>query len=112
GKRGEHCDFAKGHLGGELQRIIRASVRPVLVAARAFKPIERFLLAYDGGPSAQKAVEFALTSPLLRGLLCHLLRAGRIDDAVTAELEATAEKLRSAGYQVTAAAQAGPPEDI
>lgn len=112
GKRGEHCDFAKGHLGGELQRVIRASVRPVLVAARAFKPIERFLLAYDGGPSAQKAVEFALTSPLLRGLHCHLLRAGRIDDAVTAELEATAEKLRSAGYQVTAAAQAGPPEDI
>lgn len=112
GKRGEHCDFAKGHLGGELQRVIRASVRPVLVAARAFKPIERFLIAYDGGPSVTKAVEFALSSPLLKGLHCHLLRAGKVDDTATAELEATAAHLRAAGFQVTAAVQEGPPEDI
>jgi nucleotide-binding universal stress UspA family protein len=112
GKRGEHCDFAKGHLGGELQRVIRASIRPVLVAARAFRPIERFLIAHDGGPSVTKAVEFALHSPLLKGLHCHLLRAGKVDDAATAELDATATQLRAAGFQVTAAAQEGPPEEI
>lgn len=112
GKRGEHADFAKGHLGGELQRVIRTSVRPVLVAARAFKPIERFLIAYDGGPSATKAVEFALSNPLLRGMHCHLLRAGKIDDDAKWFLEETAEKLRQGGFQVLAAAQAGPPEEI
>ena len=30
GKRGEHADFAKGHLGSNLQRVIRTAVRPVL----------------------------------------------------------------------------------
>lgn len=112
GKRGEHCDFAKGHLGGELQRVIRASVRPVLVAARAFRPIERFLIAYDGGPSVTKAIEFALSSPLLKGLHCHLLRAGKVDDTAKWYLEEAADKLRADGFQVTAAAQAGPPEEV
>lgn len=112
GKRGEHADFAKGHLGGELQRVIRTSVRPVLVAARAFKPIERFLIAYDGGSSATKAVEFALSNPLLRGMNCHLLRAGKIDDDARWFLEETAEKLRGGGFQVISAAEPGPPEEI
>ena len=94
GKRGEHCDFAKGHLGGQLQRVIRASVRPVLVAARAFKPVERFLIAYDGGPSVLKAVDFVLNNPLLKGLHCHILRAGKVDDNARYYLEETAQKLR------------------
>lgn len=112
GKRGEHADFAKGHLGGELQRVIRTSVRPVLVAARAFKPVERFLIAYDGGPSVTKAVEFALSNPLLRGMHCHLLRAGKIDDDAKWYLEEAAQRLRNGGFEVAAAAKAGPPEEV
>lgn len=43
GKRGEAADFAKGHLGSNLERIIRASRKPVFVASRAFKPISKVL---------------------------------------------------------------------
>ncbi|MDZ7907100.1 MAG: universal stress protein [Gemmobacter sp.] len=39
GKRGEAADFAKGHLGSNLERIVRASHKPVFVASRALKPI-------------------------------------------------------------------------
>ncbi|MEO1104021.1 MAG: universal stress protein, partial [Pseudomonadota bacterium] len=39
GKRGEAADFAKLHLGSNLERMLRASEKPVLVSARAFKPI-------------------------------------------------------------------------
>ncbi|HEV7867126.1 MAG TPA: universal stress protein [Chthoniobacteraceae bacterium] len=112
GKRGEHADFATGHLGGNLQRVIRTAVRPVLVAARAFAPIERFLIAYDGGPSVLKAIEFALISPLLRGAKCHILRAGRVDDKAKWYLEEAATKLRAAGYETTAHAVAGEPETV
>ncbi|MEX0758272.1 MAG: universal stress protein, partial [Tistlia sp.] len=57
GKRGEAADFARLHLGSNLERVARSSRRPLLVAARAFKPIERFLIAYDGGTSSMKAVD-------------------------------------------------------
>ena len=112
GKRGEHCDFAKGHLGGEVERVIRTSVRPVLVAARAFRPIEHFLVAYDGGPSIRKALHFIQSNPLLRGLHCHLLRAGRVDDTARYYLSETADRLRCSGFDVTERGVAGPPEEV
>ena len=37
GKRGEAADFAAGHLGSNLERVIRASVNPVLVARSVMK---------------------------------------------------------------------------
>ncbi len=112
GKRGEHCDFAKGHLGRELERVIRTSVRPVLVASRAFKPVQNILIAYDGGPSVLKAVDFVASSPLLQGLSCHLLRAGKTDDTATHPMEEAAEKLRSAGFEVTTEAIGGAPDAV
>ena len=39
GKRGEGADFAKLHLGSNLERIARQSRKPLLVASRALKPI-------------------------------------------------------------------------
>jgi nucleotide-binding universal stress UspA family protein len=111
GKRGEQADFAKGHLGGQVERVIRTSVRPVLVASRAFRPIERFLIAYDGGPSVTRAIEHVLANPILRGLSCHLLRAGRIDDKARWFLEETAARLSEGGYEVTTHAISESPEN-
>jgi nucleotide-binding universal stress UspA family protein len=111
GKRGEHADFAQLHLGSNLERVIRICRHPVLVASRAFQPIRRFLIAYDGGPSAVKAVEYVLQSPLLKGLPCHLLRAGKIDDQAAYYLGEAAGKLRAAGYEVSSQAIAGPAEE-
>jgi nucleotide-binding universal stress UspA family protein len=112
GKRGEHADLAKLHLGGNLERVIRSARHPILVASRAFQPIERFLIAYDGSPSVLKAVDFVLRNPLLRGLHCHLLRAGRIDDNARYYLEETAGKLRNAGFEVTTHATVGLAEEV
>ena len=112
GKRGEHADFARGHLGGNLERVIRAAVRPVLVCEREFKPVERFLIAYDGGPSVTKAVDFVLSSPLLKGATCHMLRAGHVDDQAKWYLEEAAGKLRSAGHDVNSHAVPGEPDVV
>lgn len=54
GKRGEAAEFASGHLGANLERIIRSSSQPCLVTPREFKPIERILLAYDSSLSGKK----------------------------------------------------------
>lgn len=76
GKRGEAADFAKGHLGSNLERIVRAARRPVFVAARAFKPIEKVLVAYDGGSSAMKAVDHIARSPLFAELAVTVVTVG------------------------------------
>src|SRR3546814_1055960 len=53
GKRGEAADFAKLHLGSNLERVVRASRKPVLVASRAFRPIGRFLIAFEDRKSTR-----------------------------------------------------------
>jgi nucleotide-binding universal stress UspA family protein len=112
GKRGEAADFDKLHLGSNLERVIRGSTRPVLVTSREFKPIKRFLIAYDGGPSIEKAIQFALSHPLLQGLECRLVRAGKVDDKAQWYLHEAEGKLREAGFEVEAEAIAGTPEEV
>jgi nucleotide-binding universal stress UspA family protein len=112
GKRGEQADFSSGHLGSNLERVIRSAQSPVLVAARAFRPIQRFLIAFDGGPSSLKAIHHAITQPLLAGLECHLIGVGKPDSDLDLDLESAAQTLRQAGYQVTAELLQGEPEDV
>jgi len=107
GKRGEHADFVKGTLGENLETVVRISVRPVLVASRAFKPIKRMLIAFDDSVSARKAVDYVASQPLLRGLECVLLMVGRADAAHETALKQAEEKLKTAGYNVTAELKTG-----
>ncbi len=102
GKSGEQTVLAEGQVGGHLENLIRISVRPVLVAERRFKPIQRFLIAFDNSPSARKSVTYAAASPLLQGLECHLVMVGRTDAAHEAALNEAREQLAQAGYAVTA----------
>ena len=108
GKRGEAADFDKGHLGANLERVVRASVLPVLVAARAFRPISRVLIAYDGGPAALKALDYAARQPLLKGLECHLVTVA--PPGAAPSLDQPAEMLRRGGVEVTAEILHGDPE--
>lgn len=97
GKRGEAADFAKLHLGSNLERVVRMSRNPVLVAARAFNPIERVLVAYDGGPSSMKAVDAMARSPLFAGLSVTLLSAGAETPETLRRLEDAKAMLKAGG---------------
>jgi nucleotide-binding universal stress UspA family protein len=112
GKRGEHADFAAGHIGSNLERVIRSAKVPILVASREFRPIQRFLLAFDGGPSSLKAVHDIAHRPLLRGLDCHLIAVGKPDSPLARDLESAALALRGAGYSVTADLLTGDPDEV
>jgi nucleotide-binding universal stress UspA family protein len=112
GKRGTRADLARNHLGANLERVVRSAVRPVLVTVPEYQPIGSFLIAHDGGPSVSKAVDYVLSQPLLRGLDCHLLRAGQIDDKAKWYLGEAAERLRSGGYNVTPHVVEGAPDKV
>lgn len=112
GKRGEHADFAKGHLGSNLERVVRSAKAPVLVASREFEAPERFLIAFDGGTSTLKAVHHIATRSLLRGAECHLIAVGKPDSDLARSLEDSATALRGAGYKVTADLLQGDADEI
>jgi nucleotide-binding universal stress UspA family protein len=112
GKRGEAADFARLHLGSNLERVVRSCHRPVFVASRAFKPIERFLVAYDGGTSSMKAVDHIARSPLFAGLKCRLLTVGPQTDENRKRLQDAEAVLRAGGYDMESAIIAGQPDVV
>ena len=112
GKRGEGADFAKLHLGSNLERVVRATHKPVFVASRAFTPVERFVIAYDGGASAGRAVECVAGSAMLKGLPCTLLSVGADTAENRSRLDAPAKILRDAGYTVETLLLQGDPDEV
>jgi nucleotide-binding universal stress UspA family protein len=110
GKRGEAADFATGHLGSNLERIVRAAHAPVLVASRAFRPIEKVLVAFDGGASALKAIDHIARSPVFLGLTVLVVTVGNASAQVTKGLENAQATLHAAGIRAETSILPGQPE--
>jgi len=110
GKRGEAADFAKGHLGSNLERIVRAATRPVFVASRAFQPINSVLVAYDGGRSAMKAVDHISRSTLFTGLTVTVVTVGAETAEVKKGLADAQALLKAAGIEAETRVLSGQPE--
>ncbi|MCF4098476.1 universal stress protein [Maritalea mediterranea] len=107
GKRGEAHKLASGHLGSNLERVIRASHKPVLVANRTFNPVNKVLVAFDGGASSLKAVDMVANSPLYQGLEVTLAYVGKPSDKIQSALDAATAKLKGAGLDVDQQVLAG-----
>ncbi|MEL6103864.1 MAG: universal stress protein [Pseudomonadota bacterium] len=99
GKRGEGADFDKLHLGSNLERVVRSVSRPVLVASRAFRPIETAVLAFDDGISARKALDSLTSSPMADRPKLIVLTVGTEGSDHARAAEAAAMQLSAAGYE-------------
>jgi nucleotide-binding universal stress UspA family protein len=99
GKRGENVNFATEHLGSMLERVLRSLDKPCLVTNRKFKPIEKIAIAYDGGASCQKALDYIAANEPFKTLEIHLLVCveGHKEDQATARLEEAESKMHKAG---------------
>lgn len=112
GKRGEAADFARLHLGSNLERIVRTATRPVYVAARAFRPVSKVLIAYDGGPSTMRAVDHVARSVLLAGLDIRLLTVGAATPDNRKKLDDARAVLMAGGHSPVLDIVSGQPEKV
>jgi nucleotide-binding universal stress UspA family protein len=110
GKRGEAAGFAAEMLGSNLDRAVRVSNRPVLVANRAFRTPRRFVLAYDGSPSTERAVERMMAGSVLAGMACDMISVGDTASLTRERQGHAVAALRRAGFDVTEHHKAGEPE--
>lgn len=109
GKRGEAADFERGELGSNLERAVRASPVPLLVASRAFRPVRRLVVAFDGNASASKGVEHIALNPLFDDCAVTLLSVGLLDAEGIRAREAALRILVAHGHSPEALELAGDP---
>lgn len=112
GKRGDAADFASGHLGANVDRIVRSSTKPCLVTPREYAPIDRLLVAYDGSPTGQRLLTFLAHTPSLKPLDIHVLMAVRSesDPSVARVLAEAVALLQQAGIEPKVSQPVGDPE--
>ena len=112
GKRGESANFDTLHLGSNLEKVIRSTHKPVMVASRSFNEPSKVLVAFDGGRSCLKAVEFIADRAHYNSLPIHLLSVGRDSTSDHRQLEGAVATLEKGGYVVTSENVAGNPENV
>lgn len=110
GKRGEETSATFEHLGSNLERILRAAHKPVLIANRAFQPVTRYLVAFDGSPAVMGSIERIAAGSLLNGLSCRLLHVGTDTAPIRAQMEGAAALLRPVSADVTIEFARGEPD--
>ena len=94
GKRGASGEFATDHIGSKIERVVRASVKPVPIASRQIGALRNVVIAFDGSPAAIKAVAFVAGSPLFAGMAVHLVTAGHDDATHRARMAAAVARLQ------------------
>ncbi|MGI2094132.1 universal stress protein [Shewanella oncorhynchi] len=98
----QHQDQAQA-IGSHLENVIRTLKQPILVVMDEFTAPKRFMIAYDGSVTARKALDRVVSSPLLKGLECHLVMVSDDQSLATAELALVAESLIAADFNVVTA---------
>lgn len=101
GVRGEDHENRQDQIGAQLETVIRNMHRPVLVVNRPFlQAPKNIMLAYDGSESARKGLEMLATSPLFKGMTCHVVHVSKDAKAEERILAKARETLEASGLSV------------
>lgn len=111
GRRGASHEFATDHIGSKIERVVRASTKPVLIASRDFEEPRTVVFAYDGSRPAERALERLVNSPLFTGLPVHIVMADSDSEAHRQALGRAASQLGDS-RSVTTILQRGKPEAL
>lgn len=111
GKRGVGHEYGSDHIGSMIERVVRASAKPVLVASREFAEPRHVVFAYDASPAAERALERLANSPLFTGLPVTIVMAEAEGETKRAQL-AKAETAFASDHPVTAIMERGKAEQI
>lgn len=101
GKYGNQTERLSDKIGTQIENVVRAVHKPVLVTSSPFEKPSSFLIAFDGSPTAKVCVERVASSPLLVGLEAHLVYVGEISTTIQAEIAWAENQLQQAGFALS-----------
>jgi nucleotide-binding universal stress UspA family protein len=97
GRLGHDHDLNSHKLGAHFESLVRALETPILVAVSEFAAPERFMLAYDGSATADRAIESIF---VLKSIPGHVVMIGPDNDRNQRALAGATLKLRQSGHDV------------
>ncbi|MDZ7587729.1 MAG: universal stress protein [Parasphingorhabdus sp.] len=111
GKRGASHDNQPTQIGEHIERIVRASNKPIFIASRPYHEPRHVVFAYDASPAADRALDRLAVSDLFTDLPVTIVMADTENDAHRMALEKASGKL-AADRIVTTELQRGKPSAV
>lgn len=112
GRVGEDSARSARPIGSQIEAVIRAFHRPILIASGNFKKPKKVMLAFDGSANSQKTVQTLASSPLCTGLSLHIVMAGEDSLENQNRLDRARGTLAASGLQVHAELRKGEVEVV
>ncbi|MCW8935573.1 MAG: universal stress protein [Gammaproteobacteria bacterium] len=99
---GKHVQNLNDHIGSRVENVVRTMHRPILLTTKEFNAPQQIMIAFDGSDTTRKGVEMVASSPLFRGLTCHLVMVGEKTQANQEQLKWAQTLLENAGFETPA----------
>lgn len=114
GKRGETSELGKDHIGSTIERVVRSSTKPCLVTSRAYRDIDKVALAFDGGDSCYKALDYMVSSGLFHDKEIHVVTVpdDKGEEFALTHMKKAEALLKQAGLSPVCKMLPGIPEDV
>jgi nucleotide-binding universal stress UspA family protein len=100
GRLGADHELNSHKLGAHLESLVRAIQTPILVAVGTFVAPERFMIAYDGSHTADRAILGISNTPVLKLMPGHIVMVGPDSSANQRSLSGAVATLSQSGHDV------------
>lgn len=107
GLHGESSSAASGHVGSQLETVIRSVHRPVFLVPNEYSEPRSAMLAFDGSPTALRSIELLAGTPVFKGMPVHLVMIGSDNEEHRAQLNKAEKALAAQGMEVHLAIREG-----
>ena len=112
GKRGELKQDSDSKLGQNIERLVRASNKPILIANREFMQVKKVLVAFDGSPTSKSIVDFISDYNYFKGTEIALVSVGKKEDEISDSFSDAKIRLKSSNLNVHTENLAGDPKIV
>ncbi len=102
GRRGKDHQNDYVNIGSQIESVVRAVNRPILVCSDGFITPESFMIAFDGSETSKKAVDIVCENEIAKHLVGHIVMVGHQDTINENELYKAQKKMSDAGFNITA----------
>ncbi|MFC4259824.1 universal stress protein [Marinobacter lacisalsi] len=107
GLHGESSPATGGHVGSQLETVIRSVHRPVFLVPDEYSEPRSAMLAFDGSSTAFRSIELLAGTPVFKGMPVHLVMIGSDKEEHRAQLNKAEKALAAQGMEVHLAIREG-----
>ena len=102
GRRGKDHQNDHVNIGSQIENVVRAVNRPIMVCSDGFITPESFMIAFDGSETAKRAVQIICDNEIAKNLVGHIVMVDNKDTANETELYKAHKKMSDEGFNITA----------